>query len=430
MQSLCIERTSHIFKESCCLIPGGVNSPIRAFLELKMMPIVVEKGFGEFLQDVDGNQWIDYCMSWGALPLGHAHPKIVEAVCKQMAFGSSFGTATPFEKDLAACIHFHMPSIEKIRFVSSGTEATMSAVRLARAVSQKNILVKFNGCYHGHSDALLVKSGSGVSFLPDSSSLGVTQGAISDTISLPYNNIKAVKELFRSRSDIGALIVEPIAANMGLVPGTKAFLETLREETEKAGAILIFDEVISGFRIGLGGAQDLFGIRPDLTCLGKIIGGGLPAAAFGGKASIMDALAPLGGVYQAGTLSGNPLAMKAGLATLQELEDPSFYSALQEKTNLLLDPIEAWIKTHDVNICLKRQGSFFTLFFGVKDVSCKEDLSQLDSVLFHRFYTHLFSRGIYFSPSQWEACFLSHAHTRKSLIYTRETILSFLESLN
>lgn len=419
--------TEKIFQKSCQSIPGGVNSPIRAFLELQMLPVVIKKGVQDKIEDVDGNSWIDYCMSWGALPLGHGHPRVVEAVCSQMAQGSSFGTATPFEEELAFCIKRQMPSIEKLRFVSSGTEATMTAVRLARAVSQKPVLVKFNGCYHGHSDALLVKAGSGLNFLPGASSLGVTQEAVQHTVSLPYNDLASVKSLFASRSDIGAVIVEPIAANMGLVPGTVEFLQTLRDETEKAGSVLIFDEVISGFRTGLAGAQGMFGISPDLTCLGKIIGGGLPAAAFGGKASIMDALAPLGGVYQAGTLSGNPLAMKAGLATLQEVSAPGFYEGLQKKADLLLSPIEEWIERHEKNLCLKRQGSLFTLFFGVKDVSCKEDLASLDSKLFHKFYSYLFSRGIYFSPSQWEACFLSSAHTEESLLYTRDTVLSFLE---
>ncbi len=424
------DKTRQIFEESCLLIPGGVNSPIRAFQEVDMLPLIAERGFGETVQDVEGHTWIDYCMSWGALPLGHAHPKIVEAVCKQMHLGSTFGLATPFEKDLASLIISHMPSIEKIRFVSSGTEATMSALRLARAASKKPCIIKFNGCYHGHSDALLVKAGSGVSSLPGCSSLGVTEESIAHTLSLPYNDIEVVRQTFKSRSDIGAVIVEPIAANMGLVPASKAFLQALREETEKHGAILIFDEVISGFRVGLGGAQELYGIKPDLTCLGKIIGGGLPAAAFGGKASIMDHLAPIGGVYQAGTLSGNPLAMQAGIATLKELGHPSFYQDLGAKADLLLSPIEEYIKSKDLNICLKRQGSLFTLFFGLKEVTCKEDLSKLDHELFHQFFKELFSKGIYVSPSAWEANFLSSAHTEKSLIYTREAILSFLEKLN
>jgi len=423
------EKSRDVFEKSCLLIPGGVNSPIRAFQDLNMTPVVIEKGQGEFIFDVDGNKWIDYCMSWGPLPLGHAHPKIVEAVCNQMALGSSFGTATPFELELAELITSNMPSIEKIRFVSSGTEATMSAIRLARAASKKPVFIKFNGCYHGHSDALLVKAGSGVNSLPDSSSQGVTTESVSHTISLPYNDIEAVQEVFRCRSDIGCVIVEPIAGNMGLVPATQEFLEVLREETEKAGAILIFDEVISGFRVGLGGAQEFYGIEPDLTCLGKIIGGGLPAAAFGGKSSLMDLLAPLGHVYQAGTLSGNPLAMKAGIATLKELQDPSFYQDLQEKVDFLLEPIEDFLEERNLKVCLKRQGSFFTFFFGIKDASSKEDLSDMDHGVFKRFFNHLFSRGIYFPPSPWEVCFLSSAHTKESLFYTQNSILSFLQEL-
>jgi glutamate-1-semialdehyde 2,1-aminomutase len=420
--------TQQIFEESCRLIPGGVNSPIRACHELQMLPLQVAKGEGETIYDIDGNRWIDYCMSWGALPLGHAHPVIVEAVQKQMSLGSTFGIPTPMEMEMAREIISLMPSIEKIRFVSSGTEAVMSAIRVARAVSKKPCLIKFNGCYHGHFDPLLIQAGSGVTGLPHSSSLGVTQETISQTISLPYNDCKAVKEAFSLRSDIGIVIVEPIAANMGLIPGTPAFLETLREETEKAGALLIFDEVITGFRIGLQGAQGHFGMVPDLTCLGKVIGGGLPAAAFGGKGSFMDALAPLGGVYQAGTLSGNPLAMQAGLSTLKKLQEPFFYKDLQEKADLLLCPLQEWIDRNNAPICLHRQGSLFTLFFGIRQASCKEDLELLNAPLFREFYQYLFSRGIYFPPSQWEACFLSSAHSKESLLYTRDVILSFFET--
>ncbi|MBX9923801.1 MAG: glutamate-1-semialdehyde 2,1-aminomutase [Rhabdochlamydiaceae bacterium] len=421
-------QTQYIFEESCRLIPGGVNSPIRACHELKMLPLQIEKGSGEIIYDIDGNHWIDYCMSWGALPLGHAYPKVVEAVQKQMALGSSFGIPTPLEMQMAREIIALMPSIEKIRFVSSGTEAVMSAIRLSRAISGKPCLIKFNGCYHGHFDPLLIQAGSGVTELANSSSLGVTKETIAHTISLPYNDCESVKEAFRLRSDIGVVIVEPMAANMGLIPGTRAFLETLREETKKAGALLIFDEVITGFRIGLHGAQGHFGIDPDLTCLGKIIGGGLPAAAFGGKSCFMDFLAPLGGVYQAGTLSGNPLAMQAGLATLKQLQTPSFYSDLQEKADLLLSPLQEWIDKKNAPICLHRQGSLFTLFFGVRQATSKEDLANLDAPLFRKFYEYLFSRGIYFPPSQWEACFLSSAHTEKSLTYTRDSILAFFEA--
>lgn len=420
-------QTQHIFEESCRLIPGGVNSPIRACHELKMLPLQVQKGSGEKIYDIDGNEWIDYCMSWGALPLGHAHPAVVEAVQKQMALGSSFGIPTPLEMNMAKEVVSLMPWMEKIRFVSSGTEAVMSAIRLSRAISGKPCLVKFNGCYHGHFDPLLIQAGSGVTQLPQASSLGITKETIAHTISLPYNDLEAVKKIFQARSDIGVVIVEPIAANMGLIPGTCNFLDTLREETKKSGAILIFDEVISGFRVGLQGAQGHFGIESDLTCLGKIIGGGLPAAAFGGKACFMDFLAPLGGVYQAGTLSGNPLAMQAGLATLKELQKPSFYADLQEKADLLLGPLQEWIHQNNAPLCLHRQGSLFTIFFGVKKVSSKEDLAQLDASLFGKFYEYLFARGIYFPPSQWEACFLSSAHTKESLIYTRDTILSFFE---
>jgi glutamate-1-semialdehyde 2,1-aminomutase len=421
--------TEKLFQESCRWIPGGVNSPVRAFQELAMLPLIVKKGKEDKIEDVDGNCWIDYCMSWGALPLGHAHPQVVKAIQEQAMEGSTFGIATALELEMAKKVVSHIPSMEKVRFVSSGTESTMSAIRLGRAVSGKSVLIKFNGCYHGHSDSLLVRAGSGVSALAESSSLGILKESVLHTLSLPYNDIETFRNVMRSRSDIGVVIVEPIAANMGLVAGKQEFLESLREETRKAGAVLIFDEVVSGFRVGLGGAQKLYGIDPDLTCLGKVIGGGLPAAAFGGKASLMDALAPLGGVYQAGTLSGNPLAMKAGLATLQELEKPFAYRELEDKTNELLSPIEEKIRSKKLPITIQRKGSLFTIFFSSRPIERSEDLVHLDKSLFRRFYLHLFERGVYLPPSQVETGFLSLAHTRESIEHTRKTIDSFLESI-
>lgn len=419
--------TETVFKESSSRIPGGVSSPVRAFQGLDLMPLIVEKGVGDSIVDVDGNNYIDYCMSWGSLILGHVHPSIKNAVQTQLEKGSSFGITTALESQMASQIALLMPSIEKIRFVSSGTEATMSALRLARGYTKRSYVIKFNGNYHGHADPFLVQAGSGVSFLPESSSLGVPEETVKYTISLPYNDVEAVKQAFSTYKDIAAVIVEPIAANMGVVPGTKEFLNTLRNETKKAGSILIFDEVITGFRVGLGGAQGYYNIEPDLTCLGKIIGGGLPLAAFGGKKEIMDLLSPIGGVYQAGTLSGNPLALAAGLATLKQIQMPFFYETLESKTKAFLDPFIDWINVHKSNICVHRVGSFFTLFFGVKKVSCQEDLKGLDPILFKQFYHYLFHRGIYFSPAQQEACFLSSFHTNESLKRTQEVLLEFLE---
>ncbi|MES2199023.1 MAG: glutamate-1-semialdehyde 2,1-aminomutase, partial [Chlamydiota bacterium] len=407
--------TETIFKESSFRIPGGVSSPVRAFQGLNLTPLIVERGEGDTIVDVDGYSYIDYCMSWGSLALGHVHPSVKMAVQRQLEKGSSFGITTALESQMASEITSCMPSLEKIRFVSSGTEATMSALRLARGYTKRSYFIKFIGNYHGHADPFLVKAGSGVSFLPESSSLGVPEETIRYTISLPYNDAEAVKKAFSTYKDIAAVIVEPIAANMGVVPGTKEFLDTLRSETTKAGALLIFDEVITGFRVELNGAQGYYGIEPDLTCLGKIIGGGLPLAAFGGKREIMDLLSPLGGVYQAGTLSGNPLALAAGLATIKQLKVPLFYETLESKAKALLDPLLELINTRKSNVCIHRVGSFFTVFFGVKQVSCQEDLKGLDPFLFKQFYHYLFERGIYFSPAQQEACFISFSHSEESL---------------
>lgn len=419
--------TEKVFLESCLKIPGGVNSPVRAFTSLEMTPLVVAKGKADSITDVDGNEFIDYCMSWGSLVLGHANPTVVEKVQKQMELGSSFGIATLIEKLMAEKISSHIPSIEKIRFVSSGTEATMSALRLARGFTGKTKVIKFNGNYHGHADPFLVQAGSGVSFLSNSSSLGVPKGAIEDTISIPYNDVEAVRSAFIRYKDVAAVIVEPIAANMGLVPATLEFLETLRAETLKAGALLIFDEVVSGFRFGLGGIQNMLGITPDLTCLGKIIGGGLPAAAFGGRKEVMDFLAPIGPVYQAGTLSGNPLALSAGLATLEQLEKPFFYEELSKKTEQLLAPVEDLIRSKKKNIVINRIGSCFTLFFGVNQVSSQEDVKRLDRRMFIEFYQYMFSKGVYFSPAQEEVCFISSAHSEDSIVKTRDILLEYMK---
>lgn len=415
------------YAASCTLIPGGVNSPVRAFPGLNMTPLIAVKGAGSRVWDLDGYSYIDFCGSWGALILGHAHPAVVEAAYNQLKLGSSFGMSTPFEEAIARCVIAQMPSIEKIRFVSSGTEATMTAARLARGYTHKNVIVKFNGNYHGHADGFLVNAGSGLTNLNlTSSSKGVPPDLVKNTASLPYNDVETCRQFLRTHTDVAAVILEPIAGNMGTVPATQAFIDMLREETTKAKALLIFDEVISGFRVGLHGAQALYGAAPDLTCLGKIIGGGFPAAAFGGKKEIMDCLAPLGEVYQAGTLSGNSVAMQAGLATLQEISKPGFYEELERKTNLLTQPIKDAITRYKLNACINQVGSMFTLFFGHTEVTTK---TKLDESAYKALFVHLFEEGIYFPPSAYEAAFVSSAHTEEDLVKTRDAILQFLANL-
>jgi glutamate-1-semialdehyde 2,1-aminomutase len=419
------EKSKEIYTASCRVIPDGVNSPVRALPGFNQTPMVVESGKGDTIVDVDGNRYIDFCCSWGALIHGHAHPRIVDRVQKQVALGSTFGITTSVEARLAHLVVEYVPSIEKIRFVSSGTEAAMSAVRLARGYTNRDLLIKFEGHYHGHADAFLVQAGSGAANL--SSSAGVPQDFVKHTLCLPYNNFEAVEQAFRKHGKrIAAVILEPIAANMGLVTPKKGYLELLREKTSNVGALLIFDEVITGFRVALGGAQQIYGIKPDLTCFGKIIGGGYPAAAFGGKAEIMDFLAPSGPVYQAGTLSGNPVAMEAGLETLTLCAMPGFYEKLEETTNILTDKIRELISGKE--ICLNQAGSLFTLFFGRRSVENIEDVKQCDSQTFIQYFHTLFEEGIYISPSQFEANFVSSAHKRESMLMIRECITEFINT--
>jgi glutamate-1-semialdehyde 2,1-aminomutase len=415
-----------LYRESCALMPGGVSSPVRSFKGMEMTPLIVQEGKGDTILDVDGHSYIDFCQSWGALILGHSNDKIVARSSEQLKRGTSFGIATPFEKELAEKITRHLPSMEKLRFVSSGTEATMSVIRLARGYTGKSLIVKFNGHYHGHSDSLLIQAGSGVTKLPQATSKGIPQELVKLTVSLPFNDIDACRNFIRSRDDIAAILLEPVAGNMGVVPAKKAFLEMLREESQKKGIVLIFDEVITGFRIGLNGAQGHYGIKPDLTCLGKVIGGGFPAAAFGGKREIMDMIAPLGAVYHGGTLSGNPLAMCAGLVTLQTLETPGFFDSLQKKTEQFLAPIRALIQQKKLPIAVQSMGSMFTIFFGVEKVESNEDLQTLDEEQFKNFFRFLFERGVYLSPSAYEAHFLSSAHTDANLGTAQALILEYL----
>lgn len=424
--------TETLFKKACALIPGGVNSPVRSFKGLGLTPpMIVESGAGDLIRDVDGKEYIDYCMSWGSLILGHAHPKIVQAATAQMGRGSSFGIATRLEVEIAEKIAKHLPSIEKTRLVSSGTEASMTAIRLARGYTEKSKIIKFSGHYHGHTDSLLIQAGSGVARLnPIATSKGVSQAVIADTLCFPFNDFAAIRSFFRldpRAKEVAAVILEPITGNMGVVLPEPGFLEMLREETARAGALLIFDEVITGFRVGLSGVQGLYKIDPDLSCFGKVIGGGFPAAAVGGKAKILDCLAPLGQVYQAGTLSGNPVAVAAGLAALSAVEEPSFYQTLQKKTDRLTQPIRETIRKKNLAACLTQQGSMFSLFFGVREVKSKEDLAKLDQQLFCRFFRTLFDRGIYIPPSSHEAWFVSSVHTDEHLDYTAQCIIEFLK---
>lgn len=417
-----------LYRESCALMPGGVSSPVRSFKGMEMTPLVVREGKGDMILDVDGHSYIDFCQSWGALILGHSNDKIIARAAEQLNRGTSFGIATPFEKELAEKIIYHLPSIEKIRFVSSGTEATMSVIRLARGYTGKSLIVKFNGHYHGHSDSLLIQAGSGVTQLPQATSKGIPEELVKLTVSLPFNDIATCRDFIRSRDDIAAILLEPVAGNMGVVPAKKEFLEMLREESNKKGIVLIFDEVITGFRVGLKGAQGHYGIVPDLTCLGKVIGGGFPAAAFGGKREIMDMIAPLGAVYHGGTLSGNPLAMCAGLATVNAIEKPGFFESLQKKTEQFLAPMRALIQQKKLPIVVQSVGSMFTIFFGVEKVESNEDLQTLDEERFKDFFRYLFERGVYLSPSAYEAHFLSSAHTDENLEKAQRLILEYLRN--
>jgi glutamate-1-semialdehyde 2,1-aminomutase len=427
-------RSQAVFNRLCQVIPGGVNSPVRACKGMGQLPMVVEEGRGDCLIDVDGHTYIDYCCSWGALIHGHAHPVILESVQKRAAKGSTFGITSAIEEQLASEVVHLISSVDQIRFVSSGTEATMSVARLARGFTGKDIIVKFSGNYHGHGDFFLVQAGSGVLGLsPTSSSAGIPEDIVKHTVCLPYNDLEAASVFFRNASvhnHIAAVILEPIAGNMGVVPATFEFLRLLREETQRIGALLIFDEVITGFRVGLQGAQGYYQIQPDLTCFGKIIGGGFPAAAFGGRKEIMSHLAPIGPVYQAGTLSGNPVAMEAGLQALKMVQEPCFYEQLEEKTRFLLNPIQQLITQKQLSIGIQQIGSMFTLFFGKKEVRNLEEAKQVNADQYAHFFRYLFENGIYIPPSPHEAWFISSAHTKDNLKITQTVILDFLNQIS
>ncbi len=408
--------SARMFHQAKKIIPGGVNSPVRACRAVGCDPLFISKATGASLFDVDGNRFIDFVGSWGPMILGHAHPAIIEAIREAAGSGTSFGAPTPAEIDLAALVVSAVPAIEKVRFVNSGTEATMSAVRLARGYTGRKIVVKFDGCYHGHADTFLVKAGSGVITLGIPGSPGVPEDIVKNTVSIPYNNMEIVEKTLRDPSlDIACVIVEPVAGNMGCVPPKAGFLAGLRSLTEEMGIVLIFDEVITGFRLAYGGAQEFYGVIPDLTCLGKIIGGGLPVGAYGGKTEIMDCIAPDGPVYQAGTLSGNPLAMAAGIAALTLLQQPDFYRDLEKKSAWLADQLQELAGTIGLPARINRVGSMMTTFFASGPVSDFVSAMTSNTDLYARHYRQMLNRGAYLAPSQFEVAFISAAHTYDDL---------------
>jgi len=409
-------RSESLFQTAQRVIPGGVNSPVRAFRGVGGAPFFVARAEGARLTDVDGRTYIDFLGSWGPLILGHAAPAVVEAVTEAVRRGTSYGAPTGGEVEMAELIAGTMPSVEMLRLVSSGTEAAMSAIRLARGATGRDVIVKFDGGYHGHHDSLLVKAGSGGATFGVPDSLGVPAALAALTLALPFNDLEAVRRAFASRgSEIAAVIVEPVAGNMGVVPPAPGFLAGLSALTTRHGALLIFDEVITGFRVAPGGAQALYGVRPDLTCLGKIIGGGLPVGAYGGRRDLMERVAPLGGVYQAGTLSGNPLAVTAGLATLRALADPAVYARLEALGAQLEGGIRAAAAAAGVPIIVNRVGSMLTAFFAEGPVTDYASARRADTARYARYFHAMLERGVFFAPSQFEAAFVSLAHTAGDL---------------
>ncbi|QIQ34225.1 glutamate-1-semialdehyde 2,1-aminomutase [Parageobacillus toebii NBRC 107807] len=409
------ERSKAAYEEAVRLLPGGVNSPVRAFKSVKMTPIFMARGKGSKIYDIDGNEYIDYVLSWGPLILGHANPRVVEALKKVTENGTSFGAPTLIENELAKLVIERVPSIEIVRMVNSGTEATMSALRLARGYTGRNKIVKFEGCYHGHGDSLLIKAGSGVATLGLPDSPGVPEAVAQNTITVPYNDLESVRYAFeRFGEDIAAVIVEPVAGNMGVVPPVPGFLQGLRDITKQYGALLIFDEVMTGFRVDYHCAQGYFGIEPDLTCLGKVIGGGLPVGAYGGKAEIMEKVAPSGPIYQAGTLSGNPLAMTAGYETLIQLT-PETYDEFRKKADRLEEGLREAAEKYEIPHTINRAGSMIGFFFTNEEVTNYEKAKTSNLEMFAAYYREMAEQGIFLPPSQFEGLFLSTEHTDEDI---------------
>jgi len=416
------ERSKILFAQAKNAIPGGVNSPVRAGKSVGMEPLFIKQAEGCYLWDEDGQRYIDYVCSWGPMILGHSHPEVLKAISEKLALGTSFGAPTAIEVEMAEQIIEMVPSIEMVRMVNSGTEAAMSAVRLARGYTGRNIIIKFEGCYHGHADSLLVEAGSGVATLGIPGSPGIPDKIAGLTISLPFNNLNHVIDAFKTYgNDIAAVIVEPVAANMGVILPDAGFLSGLRKITEENGSILIFDEVITGFRLGAGGAQGYYNIMPDITCLGKIIGGGLPVGAYGGRREIMKNIAPEGNIYQAGTLSGNPIAMAAGLATLKLLKDSGIYEALEAGGNRLFSGLKDVAHNAGVDITINHIGSLGSFFFTKVPVTDFRSAKKSDTALFRAFYRRMRERGIYLAPSPFEAMFLSVAHDNEVIDKTIDT---------
>jgi len=406
-----IPKSVELFKQAQTLLPGGVDSPVRAFRAVGGQPLFIEKGAGAYLQDIDGNRYIDYVLSWGPLILGHAYPEVVEAVVQAAELGTSYGAPSPLEVELAQLVQKYMPNIEMLRFVNSGTEATMTALRLARAYTQRDKIIKFEGCYHGHADLLLVQAGSGVATLGLPDSPGVPASTVEDTLVARYNDLDSVRELFEIYPDeIAAIILEPVAGNMGVVVPEEEFLNGIRAVTQEYGALLIFDEVMTGFRVHPSGAQTLYDIQPDLTTLGKVIGGGLPVGAYGGKREIMSMIAPAGPVYQAGTLSGNPLAMAAGIATLRALDKPGVWGSLENSSQKLADGIGSAAKDAGIPVWQNRVGTMFSTFFTENRVTDWPSAKTSDTDVFGKYFQGMLERGVYLAPSQFEAGFMSTAH--------------------
>lgn len=413
-------KSKQAFNKAVDLMPGGVNSPVRAFKSVNMDPIFMESGKGAIITDIDGNEYIDYVLSWGPLILGHAEEGVVSAIQQAVAKGSSFGTPTLLENELAEIVIERVPSMEMVRMVSSGTEATMSVLRLARAYTKRNLILKFEGCYHGHGDSLLIKAGSGVATLGLPDSPGVPEGVAKNTITVPYNDVESLKAAFKEfGADLAGVIIEPVAGNMGVVPPKEGFLQEVRNLTEENGTLLIFDEVMTGFRVGYNCAQGHFGITPDLTCLGKVIGGGLPVGAYGGRRDIMEQIAPAGTVYQAGTLSGNPLAMTAGIETLNRLT-PESYDHFMKLGDQLEKGFREAATANNIPHTVNRAGSMIGYFFTNEDVVDYESAKTSDLPLFAEYYRLMAEEGIFLPPSQFEGMFLSSAHTEEHIAKTIE----------